>query len=327
MLKKILTNPSNYVAIFSGIVYGLAAQFFSRINLPGEFFSDAYYVMTLGFVFVLPFVIGYVSISRAAPEARRSWVYRILAPVFSITVSLFLALMIGWEGSICLVLAAVVYYPLAILGGIAAGIYYTRSDNNRLKSGILAALLILPLVSGAVEEKIGIKAEQSRVANSILIRATPAEIWQQIIRVPEITEPLDGFFYKLGFPKPVEATLSYEGVGAVRVASFERGLTFIETVDVWEPERKLSFAIKADPESTPLTTLDAHVTVGGRYFDVLRGTYEIVPVSEGVSELKLSSHIRVSTHFNFYAGWWGDFLMYDIQKTILKVIKSRAEKG
>jgi hypothetical protein len=90
-------------------------------------------------------------------------------------------------------------------------------------------------------------------------------------------------------------------------------------------EHKLSFSIKSDPSSVPLTTLDEHVMVGGRYFDVLRGTYEIVELSETSSLLKLSSEVKISTRFNFYAGFWAKFLMSDIQNTILDVIKLRAE--
>jgi hypothetical protein len=44
--------------------------------------------------------------------------------------------------------------------------------------------------------------------------------------------------------------------------------------------RKLGFTIKADPNLTPLTTLDEHVTVGGAFFDVMSGTYEIRKVSD-----------------------------------------------
>jgi hypothetical protein len=80
------------------------------------------------------------------------------------------------------------------------------------------------------------------------------------------------------------------------------------------------------PESVPPTTLDKHVVVGGRYFDVLRGTYWIEPLSDNTVVLHLSSTYRLSTRFNFYAGLWASFLMRDIQNTILAVIKQRCEQ-
>jgi hypothetical protein len=40
----------------------------------------------------------------------------------------------------------------------------------------------------------------------------------------------------------------------------------------------------------------------------------------------LRSRQRVSTRFNFYAGWWADRIMGSIQDNILAVHKLRAER-
>jgi hypothetical protein len=96
-------------------------------------------------------------------------------------------------------------------------------------------------------------------------------------------------------------------------------------VDRWEPLRDLSFGIRANTDQIPPTTLDDHVKVGGRYFDVLEGEYQLKPAANGGILLHLSSRERVSTHFNFYAGLWTDAVMRSIQNSILQVIKHRAE--
>jgi hypothetical protein len=181
-------------------------------------------------------------------------------------------------------------------------------------------------VLALVESRCPLPLQHAHAATAVVIAAPASIVWAHIVRVPRITEPLSGFFYRMGFPKPVEATLSYEGLGAVRHASFERGLVFIETVDAWYAERLLSFTIDVAPESVPPTTLDQHVVVGGRYFDVLRGTYWIEPLPDNTVVLHLSSTYRLSTRFNFYAGLWASFLMRDIQNTILAVIKQRCEQ-
>jgi hypothetical protein len=133
--------------------------------------------------------------------------------------------------------------------------------------------------------------------------------------------------HAIGFPLPVEATLSREGVGGVRHASFEGGVVFTETVTAWEPGRRLAFDIDADPTSIPMRTLDQHVTVGGPYFDVLEGEYRIEPLAPGRVRLHLASRHRVSTHVNAYARWWTDFILGDVQRTILAAIRARAEQG
>ena len=313
-------NRSYRAAIIAGVCYGIVSQ--RAIRLHG--LESLFGVMSVGFVFILPFLLGVVTIAYARESQQRSWIFRIFAPIGTVFISLICSLIVGWEGAICGVFAALIYSPLASCGGVLAGIFITRRK-RQLNSSFLMLLLISPFISAFVENQFELPVSLSHVETSIEINTPAADVWSQIVRVPRITVPLDGYFYRIGFPKPLEATLSHEGVGGVRQASFERGLLFVETIDIWETDRKLSFSIKPDAESVPTTTLDEHVLVGGRYFDVLRGTYEIVPLRDGAVLLKLSSDIRVSTRFNFYAEFWAKMLMYDIQDTILKVIKTRAE--
>ncbi|MEL6638958.1 MAG: hypothetical protein AAFR05_19535, partial [Bacteroidota bacterium] len=83
--------------------------------------------------------------------------------------------------------------------------------------------------------------------------------------------------------------------------------------------------IHADPHEIPSTTLDEHVVVGGQFFDVLEGTYELEDLGAGRHRLHLTSSFEIKTTFNFYAGWWGRWIMKDIQANILRVEKRRAE--
>jgi hypothetical protein len=73
--------------------------------------------------------------------------------------------------------------------------------------------------------------------------------------------------------------------------------------------------------------LDEHVTVGGDFFDVLRGEYTLEPLPHGTTRLHLESQHRVSTDFNWYAHLWTDAIMADLQNTILLVVKNRCESA
>jgi hypothetical protein len=163
--------------------------------------------------------------------------------------------------------------------------------------------------------------------SAIDIAAPPDRVWPLIASVDSIRpeEERPALFIRLGFPRPISATLSHPGVGGVRTARFERGLVFTETVTDWQPGTRLSFTIHPNTDEIPPTTLDPHVTVGGPYFDVLTGTYELHPTATG-TRLVLRSRQRVSTRFNFYAGWWADRIMGSIQDNILAVHKLRAER-
>jgi uncharacterized protein YajQ (UPF0234 family) len=65
--------------------------------------------------------------------------------------------------------------------------------------------------------------------------------------------------------------------------------------------------------------------VGGKYFDVLEGRYELESIGKNQVTLHLTSQFRLSTNFNFYSGLWSKLIMRDIQKNILEIIKERCE--
>ena len=62
----------------------------------------------------------------------------------------------------------------------------------------------------------------------------------------------DSWTRRIGFPRPVEATLLHEGIG---------GVLFLQTVTRWEPHRNLAFTIRASTAPIPPATLDKHVTI------------------------------------------------------------------
>jgi hypothetical protein len=166
----------------------------------------------------------------------------------------------------------------------------------------------LPLLINPWEQKVLLQNETRTVETTIDIQASTSVVWDNIKTVPRILpdELNPSWSRRVGFPRPVEATLSHEGIGGVRYARFDGGVVFVETVDVWSPEHDLAFSIKAQTTEIPPTTLDSHVTVGGPFFDTLRGD-------------------RISTDFNWYAHLWTDAVMADIQNSILQVMRRRCE--
>jgi hypothetical protein len=229
------------------------------------------------------------------------------------------------EGWICAVMFLPIALLLATIGGIAGGVAGRIIRSRRIRAATMACVMVVPFFTASWEKPVFYQLESRQVENVIDIQAPPDVVWRNIERVPAIRkdELPETWAARIGFPDPIEATLSHEGVGGVRNASFERGLAFIETIDVWEPERRLAFTIAAS-KTTPL---DEHVRVGGQYFDVLRGEYRLEPLDNGITRLHLSSQQRVSTDFNWYAHLWTDAVMRDLQGRILVVIKRRCEDG
>lgn len=310
------------MAATAGVAYGFLTQLAAR-NMPkgSPKFEAAFIVMSLAYVFLLPTVIGMVHVFIRSAAQPLSLTRAFFEPFMPSALCLVLSLVVHWEGTICLIMALPIMLIFAGVGGLIMR-FVLKSPSRNL---IFATFVFLPIPLAYAEQSIPLPQEQQIVANSIIIAAPAATVWKKIVRVEKITEPQSSFFYTMGFPRPVQALLSGEGVGQTRLATFERGLTFVETVTAWRENEKLAFTIKVDPKATPLTTLDEHVTVGGAFFDVLSGTYEIEKLSGNEVRLKLYSEHRISTHFNFYARIWSRYLMSEIQANILKVIKARCE--
>ncbi len=281
-------------------------------------------IMTVSFLVLGPFIIGFLSVSRVEPKSPMTVLEWIYVPWFSVGLMMLATMLFSWEGFICVAMAMPIALVVASLGGVTAGVYMRK---RRVSGTTLSCMAVLPFLIAPIEARLAVPDQTRTVASEIRIHASPETVWRNIERVPAIapTELETNWTHRIGFPRPVEATLSFEGVGGVRHASFERGLMFIETVTAWEPEQRLAFSIKADSANIPTTTLDEHVTIGGRYFDVLDGEYSLEPLANGDVMLHLVSHQRLSTDFNGYAGLWTDAVMQNLQTSILKVIQHRCE--
>ena len=332
-----LSSRSRVVPLLAGAIWGIVYGVLLQLLFRAPFMKRFIELMSVGMIFLLPVAIGFLVVFYVGWKERSQplpWRYALLGPWSAVGPCLLLSFLVGWEGAFCLMFATPVFLLMSTLGGLLAKLALRfverrmqRGSPQALQSGalLLAVVLLTPLSSGFLESNIVPPESIHRVLTEIDIAAPRDIVWSEIVRVPRIAaeENSHGMFYKLGFPKPIEATLSYEGIGGVRHARFEKGLLFIETVTEWESQRLLSFRIQADAH---MTKLDPHVVVGGQYFDVLQGTYEIVPGSRPDHvTLRLWSRFRLNTHFNGYAGFLGDSLMRDIQNSILHVVKRRCE--
>lgn len=315
------------LGIVLGSLYGVFVRWAFGLARAPKGDLGATPIMTVAFLIFAPVAIGYLTIGPAEKLfPRKVWQW-VMVPWIPIVISTVIAGLIDLEGLICIVMALPVTMTFGTLGGVAAGILTKRAKN---RAGVITACFaVLPFLLAPIETRIDAPIDHRRVDTQIAISAPAERVWANIERVPLIqsTELPKAWTHSIGFPRPLEASLSYEGVGGVRHATFEGGLLFVETVTEWDRNHVLAFTIKADTKSIPPTTLDEHVTIGGKYFDVLNGRYSIEQVPQGGVILHLSSDERLSTSFNLYAGLWSDAVMRSIQESILKVIKQRCEKA
>lgn len=314
----------------ASLIYGIVARLsfgFGDSEFLKEQQGDAWFaafsVMTVGFLFVVPFAMGFAVVYLA--RINRLW-RALWLPQISALAALGLALTFAIEGLICVVFWLPVYMLLTALGG-AVAMWVVRLKQNR--DALFGVVLLLPYGVAVVEHEVPAALQVRRVATHIDIQADVSAVWEEIVDVPLIQEAEHGFAWShvIGFPRPVSARTSARALGALREAKFERGVVFYERVTRYEPNNALEFDITVDQRSIPKDALDQHVTLGGPYFDVLHGAYRLEPLPNGIVRLHLSSDHRLSTHFNAYAAWWTDFVMRDTQNYILEIVSRRATRA
>lgn len=309
------------------VVIGIPVLF--ALGMRGVFgirdWEALYSVMLFSFLFLVPFGIGALCIALSGIEKVKSRAYRIFFPWVPILVFFFLTIAFSIEGWACWIMILPLFLIAASLGGLTAAYFKLRKAKN--ENIYVSAIAFLPLLIAPLEQSIQKIPGQYKAYTVIDIKAPKEKIWSNVTRVRGIERKEDkGWLTRtLGFPRPIKAELNYEGVGAYRKAIFDKGLIFHETVTEYDHQKKMVFSIKANPYEIPSTTMDEHVVVGGNYFDVLNGTYELEQLDATTCRLHLYSHFKLATTFNFYASIWAGWIMKDIQQNILQVIKVRSE--
>ena len=285
--------------------------------------SDLLGLVTIGFIFIVPFVLGVITMYWRRGTCHRTW-HKILTPWVSCLAFIAVLAIAGWEAWICLVMASPVLLVTSSVGGLLGCVLGTPKKDGGSNHFMLLGLMVLPFVITPLERQVARPEMIRTVETAVIINASPESIWQNIIRVPEIQPEEHAFAlsHLLGLPKPIGAVLTEEGLGAVRQGHFANGLLFRETITEWELLRKVSFEINADTSQASQAYLEM---IGSDYVDILGGTYLMEPLADGRIRLSFTSQHRLSTNFNFYSGWWSDFLIRDFQNYILRVIKARVE--
>ncbi len=310
-----------FIAIIVAALYAIGL----RIVFGVDSWEKLYSVMSVTFLFLGPAIVGAIAIYFSPEENVKNKIYRYFVPWVPVILFMIFTLFFAWEGWACWIMALPLFLGISSLGGaLGAYLKFRKKKNNRL---YISLLMFAPLVISPIEQAIGSIPGSYKAYTFIDIQSDATTIWNNVTRVKEIPAKEDsGWLNKfLGFPRPLSAELDTLAVGGYREAIFTNGLIFQETVTEYQDKQKMVFTIKAYPHEIPSTTLDEHVVIGGQFFDVLNGTYELERLNESAYRLHLYSNFKLKTTFNFYASWWATWIMKDIQNNILKVQKERSE--
>jgi hypothetical protein len=319
-------------AITFATVYGLAIRYLFG------FFGDIMGIMSITFLILSPFIIGFLTVIFLPKTKARRKSSAFFLPWLTSLVILIITIMLNIEGSICWIMIYPIFAVLAGFGGlIAFGIRKKKYDIEDIENYDewtkpdtlqVSIVLLFPIIFGLLEGERSLSKEEMIVTKEIIIHAPPSKIWKAISSINEISKfeshtSLSGI---LGFPRHLRTTLDTLAVGGKRIAYYEKGLYFNETISKYEKEKLLVLDIKTDPLNIPPTVMDEHIVIGGKHIDILQDVYKLEEMPDGSCRLSLSSRFFINTPFNWYAGIWANYLMSDILHEELYLIKTRATK-
>jgi len=314
-------NNSRLKTLLIGLIAGVLYAFLS-ILLVTHFHEN----VSISYIFILPVILGAIPVLFSTKEQLKAYKTYLFLP-WIITFTFFvLSFVTGFEGTICLV---VIVAPFLLLGTFGAFIFRLRKLKEQGNGTKLYISLFIPLLMLGIETNFQASDQIHTVSTTIEINAGKSKIWDNIKNVKNIqSEEIETHFVHLiGIPKPLNGELDKEGVGGIRRITWEKGIKFEEKITQWENGIGFAYDIDVDPNSIPPTTLDEHVMIGGKYFDVLKGSYKIEELSPTKSKVILSCTYRVTTNLNLYSKLWADFILDDFNEMILEVIKKRSEKA
>jgi hypothetical protein len=313
-------KPSKLRTLLIGLAGGVAYAFLAMLVV-----NNSHRGVSIAYIFALPIILGAIPILFSTKEQLKSYWNYLLLP-WGITLTFFfLSFISGFEGIICLV---IIVGPYLLLGTLGAFIYrIIKLKSSRDQQTPLYSSLLLPFLILVVESYFPATDQYHTVKTSIEVNADRTKVWENIKNVKDIkaSEVAPHFVHLIGIPKPLDGKLNREGVGGIRSITWEKGIRFQEIIKTWKNENSFTYDIHVDPNSISPKTLDEHVMIGGRYFDVVEGGYKIDNVSSAKNIVTLTCKYRVSTNLNFYSKWWADFILDDFNQMILEVIKKRSE--
>lgn len=169
-----------------------------------------------------------------------------LALLFTFLVSTVLLVTTKAEGWVCILMSApIIFVGLgsgALIGHLVRK--YVVDKFRAPKAARLMIIALLPfLLSGAnwVERASNDFERTETITTTILLDATPDQVWDTIKRVDRINQPRP-FLLRIGLPVPISCTLDDESAGAERTCYFDSGY-IKERITEWNPPLSLKMTI------------------------------------------------------------------------------------
>jgi len=301
------------------VVGGLALGVYSLLDA-----TTSGGLIAFSFLIILPVALAALLCFLADLSGSRSlaWYNKLVLGFLGLLVLISVAVL--REGTICILMLLPLWIPCMFLGAwITHRLRHRRGDGRTY----CTALFTLPLAAMLIEPMIPLPVGEAEVTRSVVVAASPTTLWPLLEGITDV-RPDEGRWTLsqsvVGVPRPVGARLVGQGLGADRLARWEHGIGFRETITDWQPGRSIGWDFHFDNfEGWEMT--DRHLLPDSEHLKVVSGGYRMEPAGPGRTRLTLATRYRMRTPVNAYAALWGELFLGDLHDNLLAVIKRRAE--
>jgi len=232
--------------------------------------------------------------------------------MWSLAVAAAIFFIVGFEGLLCLAMAAPLAVPLALMGTWFA---------YRASPGVFVAPLLI--ITGDFSHP---SSPATAVTSAVEIAAPVATVWRNVIEFPDLAPPKEWYF-RAGLAYPLRARIDGRGGGAVRRCEFSTG-TFVEPVIVWDEPRLLRFAVTHNPEPMrELSPYEIHPAHLRGYFASTQGQFRLTPRANGRTLLSGTTWYRQELWPGVYWRLWTDGIVHRIHLRVPNHIKQISERS
>jgi hypothetical protein len=271
---------------------------------------------------VLPFAMGFHAAVALSWQRPISIGDAVAAALASVLIGGVLLLATAIEGALCLVMAAPIAVPLAVLGAIVG---YGFRRQPALQSPTMLVLLVGLLPSAAPLERALAPAPATLVVTtSIDIAASPERVWQTVLQPAKLRPPSDPFF-RAGIAYPLASHIEGSGPAAIRYCDFSTG-KLVEPVLLWEEQQRLRFTVTSNP--LPMQEWTPYAQIHPPHLDGFlvsrQGEFRLQLLPGGGTRLYATTWYQHHLAPSRYWQLWSDSIIHRVHQIVLANIRERA---
>ncbi len=166
----------------------------------------------------VPVVLAIVVIFTASPQSATGVACK------AVTVGLLLSVLFLWEGFLCVVMAAPLFYFVAIVMTWAVARLREKTQSRTLYSSLIILVIAPMSLEGVTEFTTLDRAEV--VTRSQIVHASSAAVERALFDTPRFDRVLPRYL-RFGFPRPIASRLELSDAGSRWVITLRGGETFL----------------------------------------------------------------------------------------------------